>query len=76
VPKLVFRSTARKHLAGIARYIERESSREAADTFMDKIGSHCAARELAWTPGKTAPRAWERLSQHAIRQLHDLFPPR
>jgi plasmid stabilization system protein ParE len=28
-------------LAGIARYIARESSRETADAFMDKIGAHC-----------------------------------
>ena len=49
MPKLVFRSTARKHLAGIARHIERESSREAADAFIDKIGSHC--ERLALLPG-------------------------
>ena len=50
MPKLVFRSAARKHLAGIARYIAREDGQEAADAFMDKIGSHCA--RLASLPGR------------------------
>lgn len=50
MPKLVFRSAARRDLAEIARYIARESSQEAADTFMDKIGSHCA--RLASLPGR------------------------
>ena len=50
MPKLVFRSAARKDLAGIARYVARENSREAADAFMDKIGAHCL--RLASLPGR------------------------
>ena len=48
--KLIFRSEARKDLAGIARYIRRESSQEAADAFMDKLGSHC--ERIARLPGR------------------------
>lgn len=50
MPKLVFRSAARRDLARNARYIARESSQEPADIFMDKIGSHCA--RLASLPGR------------------------
>jgi toxin ParE1/3/4 len=37
-------------LAGIARHIALESSREAADAFMDKIGAHCM--RLASSPAR------------------------
>jgi plasmid stabilization system protein ParE len=50
VPKLVFRSAALRDLAEIASYVERESGRETAISFTDKIVSHC--ERIAGLPGR------------------------
>jgi toxin ParE1/3/4 len=50
VPKLVFRSAALRDLAKITSYIERESGREAATSFTDRIASHC--KRIAGLPGR------------------------
>lgn len=50
MPKLVFRPAARKDLAEIARYIEREDSHEAAAAFIGKIVARC--KQIAALPGR------------------------
>lgn len=50
MPRLVWRTAARRDLADIAAYIERESgSRAAADGFVDKLTDYC--EHLATLPG-------------------------
>jgi len=42
LPRLVYRAAARRDIAEIAAYLERESqSRAVADTFIDKITDYC-----------------------------------
>ena len=42
MPRLVYRATARRDIAEIAAWIERESqSRAVAETFIDKITDYC-----------------------------------
>jgi toxin ParE1/3/4 len=42
VPRLVYRAAARRAIAEIAAYIQRESkSRAIADDFIDKFADHC-----------------------------------
>ena len=51
MPRLVFLDSAKRDLADIASYIERESmDRERAEAFIDKLVSHCqrlASRTVA-----------------------------
>jgi toxin ParE1/3/4 len=50
LPRLVYRVAARRDLADIAAYIERESaSRATADSFVEKLTDHC--EHLASLPG-------------------------
>jgi toxin ParE1/3/4 len=50
VPRLVYRAAARRDIAEIAAYIERESaSRAVAETFIDKLTDYC--EQLAKLPG-------------------------
>lgn len=50
VPRLIYRTAALRDLAEIGDYIERESSsREVADTFIEKITDYC--EKLAALPG-------------------------
>ncbi len=50
MPLLVYRAAARRDLAGIAAYIERESgSRSAATAFIDRLIDYC--ERLAALPG-------------------------
>jgi toxin ParE1/3/4 len=50
VPRLVYRAAARRAIAEIAAYIERESrSRTIADDFIDKLTDYCV--RIAALPG-------------------------
>jgi len=50
LPRLVYRAAARRALAEIAAYIERESqSRAVAGAFVDKLTGYC--EQLAALPG-------------------------
>jgi toxin ParE1/3/4 len=50
VPRLVYRAAARRDIAEIAAYIERESqSRAVADSFIDKLTDYC--EHIARLPG-------------------------
>jgi plasmid stabilization system protein ParE len=50
VPHLVYRAAARREIAEIAAYIERESkSRSVADAFVDKLTDYC--EHIATLPG-------------------------
>ena len=50
MPRLVFLAAARREIAEIAAYIERESgSRSVADGFVDKVTGYC--EHLAELPG-------------------------
>ena len=51
MPRLVYRAAARRAIAEIAAYIERESkSRAVADTFIDKLTDYC--EHIARLPGQ------------------------
>jgi toxin ParE1/3/4 len=50
VPRLVYRAAARRAIAEIASFIERESkSRAVADAFIDKLTEYC--EHIATLPG-------------------------